>query len=155
MMGKRASVTVSTLAVAAAAALSPGSSPAGASSGQDGLAAVRAATAQYHRLDEAMAAGYVDFDLCFDNMGEHFGRPGAIDDGVLEATEPEALVYAHLHDRLKLVAVEYISTGPGQVLGMPLHFNPTVGLWVLHAWVWKSNPDGVHADFNPKVGDCP
>jgi hypothetical protein len=138
-----ATAVVGAVAIAAAAALHFGGTPAGAF-GQHGLAAVRAST-----------AGYVDLDLCFDQMGEHFGRPEAFDDGVLTATEPEALVYAHVGDRLQLVAVEYVSTRPGEVLGMPLHFNSTVGLWVLHAWVWDHNPDGVHADFNPNVGDCP
>jgi len=150
----RSKVAAGAIAVAAVAT-SIGVDVATASSGQDDLAAVRAATARYHDLDAAIGDGYTNFDLCFDSMGEHFGRPSAIGDGTLDATAPEALVYAHIGNRLQLVAVEYVSTEPGEVLGTPLHFNPTVGLWVLHAWVWKHNPDGVHADFNPNVGDCP
>jgi len=29
--------------------------------------------------------------------------------------------------------------------------NDTFGLWTLHAWIWYRNPDGVFADFNPRV----
>jgi hypothetical protein len=124
------------------------------SQGQADLAQVRAATARYHDVGKAEADGFVDLGLCFDQMGEHWGRPSDID-GVVTARAPEALVYAHVGDRLRLVAVEYVATGPGSVLGMPLHHNPAVDLWVLHAWVWMHNPDDMHADLNPRVGDCP
>ncbi len=121
---------------------------------QRDLAKVRAATARYHDVAAAEADGYTDLGLCFDQMGEHWGQGSQID-GSVSATAPEALVYAHVGDRLQLVAVEYVATGPGTVLGMPLHHNPAVDLWVLHAWVWKHNPDGIHVDDNPLVGDCP
>ena len=29
--------------------------------------------------------------------------------------------------------------------------NDTFQLWGLHAWVWKENPGGVFASWNPKV----
>lgn len=122
--------------------------------GKADLARVRAATAKYHDVDAAVADGFQDLDLCFPQMGEHYAQTGEID-GTVEDAAPEALVYAHVGDRLKLVAVEYVATGPGEVLGQPLHFNPTVQLWVLHAWVWMHNADGMHADNNPAVGDCP
>ena len=118
------------------------------------LAQVRDATARYHDVAAAEADGYVDLGLCFDQMGEHWGKPSQID-GSVTATAPEALVYAHVGDRLRLVAVEYVATGPGTVLGMPLHFNPAVNLWVLHAWIWMHNPGDMHDDTNPLVGDCP
>jgi hypothetical protein len=40
-------------------------------------------------------------------------------------------------------------------MGRDLHFNPSVGQWVLHAWVWSPNPDGMFADMNPRIGACP
>ena len=64
-------------------------------------------------------------------------------------------MYEHVGDRLRLVAVEWVSTTPGDVLGIPLHLNDNLGVWVLHAWIWKFNPDGLLTDFNPRVGDCP
>ena len=49
-----------------------------------------------------------------------------------------------------------MSTTPGRVPGIgELHLNENLGVYVLHAWVWKYNPNGVFADFNPRVGDCP
>lgn len=113
------------------------------------------ATARYHDVDAALASGRVDLDLCFDQMGEHYADPATFSDGVLDPIRPEAMVYEHVGDRLRLVAVEWVSTTPGEVLGIPLHLNENLGVWVLHAWIWKSNPDGMLADFNPRVGDCP
>jgi len=76
------------------------------------------ATAKFHDLDKALAAGYT-FRLpdltgatCITEPGE--GAMGvhmvntALLDGTLEATEPEVLVYEPKRDRLKLVAVEYV-----------------------------------------------
>jgi hypothetical protein len=114
-----------------------------------------AATAPFRRVDRALASGRVDLGLCFDQMGQHYADPATFDDGVLDPTDPEALVYENVGNRLRLVAVEWVSTEPGEVLGIPLHLNENLGVWVLHAWIWKHNPDGQLADFNPRVGDCP
>jgi hypothetical protein len=131
------------------------SSPAEAGKGR-ALAAVMLSTAKYHRVDRALASGRVDLDLCFDQMGEHYADPATFADGVLDPRRPEALVYEHRGDRLRLVAVEWVSTTPGRVPGIgELHLNENLGVYVLHAWIWKYNPNGVFADFNPRVGDCP
>ena len=29
--------------------------------------------------------------------------------------------------------------------------NETFGLWLLHAWVWNFNPDGIFHETNPRV----
>ena len=35
---------------------------------------------------------------------------------------------------------------------MPMHILvPAVGFWLQHAWVWKHNPAGMFADWNPEV----
>jgi hypothetical protein len=44
-----------------------------------------------------------------------------------------------------LVAVEYIVIDVGQPA--PTH-------WSLHVWLWKDNPNGLFAAFNPDVS-CP
>lgn len=129
------------------------------------LAQVRWATAKYHWLGWAEADGFGDLNLCVPQMGEHWvkladengnGAPDTFEDGVLDRRHPEALVYAHKGSRLKLVAVEWVSTAPGNVPGIgDLHLNEALGVYVLHAWVWKHNPDGVLTDMNPRVGDCP
>jgi len=133
--------------------------PAGASGRhhhETSLHALRRATAKYHHLGATLASGRVDLHLCMDHMGEHFADPTTFSDGVLDPRNPEAMVYEHArHGRLELVAVEWVSDVPGTVMGIPLHFNPDVSLWVLHAWIWKHNPDGLFQDMNPRVGNCP
>jgi hypothetical protein len=125
--------------------------------GQSGLAAVRAATAKFHDVSAAIASGRNDLHLCVDQMGQHYADPNTFSDGILDPTNPEAMVYAddgsgHLH----LGAVEWVSTTPGEVPGIgPLHLNPALGVYVLHAWIWTPNPDGMFADMNPQVGNCP
>ena len=56
------------------------------------------------------------------------------------------------------MAVEYIVPGdfvdpaaPPELLGQTFHLNEALGVWVLHAWVWKDNPAGVFQDWNPEV----
>jgi len=137
--------------------------PAPASASRDGasplrhqLHALRKATAKFHNIKATLRSGRVDLHLCVDQMGQHFADPTTFSDGVLDPVDPEAMVYEDRgNGHLRLVAVEWVSTTPGDMLGMPLHFNPDVGLWVMHAWIWKSNPDGMFADMNPRVGDCP
>jgi hypothetical protein len=154
-------------AVLGAAALVAAAAPVASAEagGGDALAIARAATAQYHDVSTAEASGFNDLHLCFDQMGEHWVDTDSVDgdqvpdvfqDGVLDPARPEALVYAHHGGRLRLVAVEWVSMTPGAVPGIgELHLNPTLGVFVLHAWVWMDNPDGMFADKNPRVGDCP
>ncbi len=87
----------------------------------DGLSAARTATAQFHQLAAAEAAGYTIevSDLsgltCIDDivdhtgaMGIHFLNPGLLDGNVDEST-PELVIYEPTKDGgMRLVAVEYI-----------------------------------------------
>lgn len=126
---------------------------------------VRTATARFHSVTQAEKAGYVEFLDCFDSpvggMGQHYVNVGALD-AVVDPLEPESLVYEVVDGKLKLVGIEYIVPGgfvdpvdPPELFGEHFHENAALGVWVLHAWIWKSNPDGVFADFNPNVGACP
>jgi len=127
-----------------------------AAAGQSDLAALRNATARFHDLAATSASGRVDLNLCVDQMGQHFANPETFFDGKLDPVDPEAMVYADDGTgHLRLVAVEWVSDQPGDVMGIPLHFNPAVNLWVLHAWVWAPNPSGMFADMNPRIGNCP
>jgi hypothetical protein len=127
-----------------------------AASGQSGLAALRSGTARFHDLRATAASGRVDLHLCFDHMGQHFADATTFFDGKLDPVDPEAMVYADDGTgRRRLVAVEWVSDQPGEVMNIPLHFNPAVDLWVLHAWVWSPNPSGMFADMNPRIGHCP
>jgi hypothetical protein len=146
---------VITAVALAVGALLVTAAPAGAS-GQSDLAGLRAATAPFHNLGATLASGRVDLNLCFDHMGDHFANPATFGDGILDPVDPEAMVYAtDSAGHLRLVAVEWVSTTPGSVMDIPLHFNPDVSLWVLHAWIWSPNPDGMFADMNPRIGNCP
>ena len=157
---------VSTLAAALAAGTLAMTSAAGAH-GNDvpraEVARVKAATAKYHSIAAAEADGYELLDVCFDSesggMGYHYLK-GV--DGNLDPLAPEALVYEAKGNSTRLVAVEYIvpdSVSPSQpatqILGQSLHHHPVLPLWVLHAWIWEPNPDGLFADFNPNVAACP
>ena len=137
--------------------------PAQGSSAQ--FAGVRQATASLHRVDKAEAAGYEKFLPCFDSpgvggMGQHYADLQAID-GTVVANHPEVLVYEPHRDRMQLVAVEYVvpqaawtGEGPPELFGEHFHRNDTLGIWALHAWIWRPNPDGMHDDFNPNVDLC-
>lgn len=150
--------------IAAVTALAP---PGAADVKGSELAAVRAATARYHDVQAAIDDGYTLLDApCFDSpaggMGVHYtngGPQGSGFDNVVEATEPDSLVYEVTDHGLRLVAVEYIAAGLGaddlSVLGQPLHNLSGTPLYILHAWVWKQNPAGMFEDYNPKVGPCP
>ncbi len=114
--------------------------------------ALRTAMAPYANPADAVAAGRVDLDLCFDMMGDHFADPATFGDGILDPADPEALVYADVDGTRQLVGVEWVSTAPGEVLGIPLHLNHDLDVWVLHAWIGLDNPSGMH---DPDVGACP
>ena len=136
------------------------------------LAEVRRATAKFHNIRAAEAAGYINPGPghCvavpgLGGMGVHFVNPRLIFDGRIEATRPEILVYAPSGNRLKLVAVEYMmptslwsGSGAPTLFGrrfdgpMPEHEPGTTGEhYDLHAWIWSSNPDGLLATWNPNV----
>ena len=142
------------------------------------LAEVRNATAAFHSVEAATAAGYtlelpdVYGNTCIANlddpaagaMGVHLVNPGLLD-GTIDATEPEALVYERKpNGRLKLAAVEYVVfQAPGvarpELFGVSFDSNDgsRFGLpafWALHAWVWKPNHSdvaGIFSPWNPKV----
>jgi hypothetical protein len=145
-----------------------------ASSVRHELQIVRRATERFRDVRVARRAGYEPAAECVagpdGGMGIHYSNPQLIEDPRLQIRRPEILVYEPRGERRRLVAVEYYRTdadgrldtdddrpylfgrgfdGPmeGHEPGMPVHYD-------LHAWVWKRNPDGVFAMFNPRVS-CP
>jgi hypothetical protein len=138
---------------------------------QTDLAKVRAVTAKFHSPEAAQAAGYdlvPGLDYCFNNpgvggMGFHYIDTAALDTTV-ELQHPEAMVYAPTPNGLQLGAVEYIvpqgpwdaagNTHPPMLMGMHFHLNEKLGVYVLHAWIWKNNSAGIFEDWNPAV-TCP
>jgi hypothetical protein len=139
------------------------------------LAEVRRVTAAYHNFDKASEDGwFIPLSPCISNpdlggMGYHYGNPAYLGNGILDPLMPEALLYEpKKNGRLRLVGVEYIvpfgapeTTGGDPIEGdQPFLFgqgfdnSPHVGpngSWTLHVWVWRHNPAGMFAAFNPKV----
>lgn len=130
------------------------------------LAALRRVTAPFHSFNKAKHAGWsAQITPCMTDpagaggMGFHYGNTALID-GTARVTEPELLLYEpEKNGRLRLVAVEYIipynfhsrSAEPPELFGQKFQRNDTFQLWGLHAWVWKENPSGVFASWNPRV----
>lgn len=137
------------------------------------------ATAAYHDVDQALAAGYAPSDFpglpgtaeCFQSseggMGIHYINGTFLTDGIIDAAKPEALVYEPRADgRLKLVALEYVilqaqsAGGPPALFGEQFMPNDGVALGVpplytLHAWIWKPNPSGLLQPWNPNTSCNP
>ena len=162
--GLHAHSAAATPAEAAPARLGPGSE---ASLGA-ALAAVRAATARYHRVGAAEADGFASTVHCVATpvagMGVHFVNGPRIADGAVDADRPEVLVYEPQTDgSMRLVAVEYMvpkpmwdAVHPGArptLFGQTFEDGP-MDSYALHVWVWRHNADGMFAAFNPAVA-CP
>ena len=136
----------------------------------------RAATEKYRDLNAALADGYqLGFKGvvtgCISHptagaMGYHYFNWAKVDDPAIVAGDPEVLVY-HTGDdgALVLGAVEWVvpktlweaagNTEPPVVFGHKLHvLNPVLNWYITHAWIWKHNPAGMFADWNPEVS-CP
>ena len=135
------------------------------------LAAVRAATAPYHSVDRAVADGWGDpvISGCvahpeLGGMGHHYINLGLLlDGGALDPTTPEVLLYEPTKNgRFRLVGVEYVvpfetepraadgGTAP-ELFGETFTESDGANGWALHVWVWRHNPAGMFADFNPTV----
>ena len=158
--------------------------------GAASAAQARSATAKYHSLTVAKKAGYSILAdtagiTCIAEpgmgaMGVHYVNGDLVKDPAIDATHPEALVYApDAHGRLHLAAVEYVviasdweasqpqlpnmgyttavTPAPPRLFGQPFDFTDApnrYGLppfYSLHAWVWKNNPAGAFTMWNPSV----
>jgi hypothetical protein len=135
----------------------------------------KTATARFHDLDKAKAAGYTVqvFDAagitCIAQpgqgaMGIHMLKPSLLDSEI-DAKNPELLVYEPRNNgTLKLVALEYLvfvadwqGSSPPSLFGREFDLVPAgnrYGLppfYALHAWIWKPNPSGILNAWNPRV----
>ena len=129
------------------------------------LATLAMVTAPFHRDTVAARAGWSAIITgCMSHptegaMGMHQGNPTYIGDGKVAVDRPELLVYEpDRNGRNRLVAVEYIvpftdwkSPNPPRLFGRNFAENKVFGIWALHVWLWKANPSGLFADWNPRV----
>jgi hypothetical protein len=148
------------IALGAVGALLAGGAPAEAAPAQPtkheinrDLAAARAASAKYHRVEVALADGFIDTGHCVASpaggMGYHFVNPARLG-GYLDVREPEVLLYEKdAAGRYQLTGVEYIGNEGDALFGRT--FTPTPAGPALHVWLWKHNPSGMFADWNPNV----
>jgi len=134
------------------------------------LASLRQSVAGLHDLTAAEAAGYTtavgdptDGHICLSDpsgaMGIHYLKTSLVNDTVI-VTQPELLIYEPEQDgSRKFVGVEYIipysihgaDQAPPVLFGVQFSKNDHFGLWGLHAWVGRKNPNGMFAMWNPDV----
>jgi hypothetical protein len=144
----------------------------------DDIAAAKAGTAAFSDVAAAEAAGYGlppegplhECIASFDNtgaMGFHYINGDLVGDTELDPATPEALVYEKGADgSLTLVALEYVVFAEAWDAAndeAPMLFGQMFmrvdepnryelpAFYALHAWVWKDNPSGMFASFNPNV----
>jgi hypothetical protein len=155
----------------------PGHDRAAAHGQKEDLRRARAATRKFRDVRVARDAGYAATGECaedpkYGGMGIHYANEELIADGELDVTKPEILVYQPMPSgKLRLGAVEYFQVdgdqdlatdddrpsmfghmpfdGPmlGHEPGMPIHYD-------LHVWLYRHNPAGLFAMWNPRV-NCP
>src|SRR4051812_33750898 len=135
---------------------------------------VRRATARFRDVNVATAEQWVPGTPCVSGpnsgaMGVHFIQPSRVTDGILNADEPEALIYEPLSGGgFRLVGVEFIvladdwarrhpDGSPASLEGQLTNLVPApnrYGLpsfYELHVWAWEHNPNGSFADWNTQV----
>jgi hypothetical protein len=177
---RRWSAVAATIGAAAVAAVMI-TTPAPAATSPAWLDHLKDATRPYQTVKVAKADGYGKFKdadgiACIDmpgegGMGVHFVKGPLVADPGLDIRQPEALVYAPDRDgTLRLAALEFIvdkaawdahhSKPPRLFDGTSFDQTPAPNRFGLapfysqHVWIWKNNPAGVLAMWNPQV-HCP
>ncbi|MBK3565325.1 hypothetical protein [Streptomyces sp. MBT62] len=158
------------VAVATAAAFALTAAPAHAASDDPDpsvwttLSKTYQATSKYGYEAFAAGGGYARTDTCVSDpteggMGYHYVNYKNIDS--LDPAKPAALLYADGSDFVegrRLVAVEWVVKDSGQaaptLFGQTFQKDQLPGYFTLHAWIYKPNPKGLFAPWNPEVV-CP
>jgi hypothetical protein len=154
----------------------PGHDPSATHGQTHDVKRARAATRRFRDVRVAREAGYAAMGECaedpkYGGMGIHYANEELLADGELDVTKPEILVYQPMPSgKLRLGAIEYfqadgdqdLATDPdrpylfdlpfdgpmlGHEPGMPIHYD-------LHVWLYRHNPAGLFAAWNPRV-HCP
>jgi hypothetical protein len=142
----------------------PGIVPTGVGESVDrDVSRARAATARFKAVTDAIAAGYVATTTCVADpphgaMGLHY-KNAALRDATLDVDHPEILLYERMpNGEFTLTGVEYVvpfdawtHKEPPTIMMQKLRREETLGIWYLHAWIWKANSSGIFADWNPNV----
>lgn len=134
------------------------------------LTAVRNATARYVDINQAFADQFVVGTPCVSGpdtgaMGVHLVRIDRIQNLVLDAGKPQALIYEPMpNGSMRLVGAEFIVLAQnwpaGSVPALAGNLLNYVGapnryglpaFYEIHVWAWKNNPQGSYADWNTQV----
>lgn len=126
------------------------------------LATLRQATDRYHRLDSAIADGFVFLHGCEVRpeggpVGIVYINPRRLLDGAIDPTLPDGLIYEpRVNESPRLVAVEFaipfsLSPEPPNFLGATFQREDEFGVFGLHVWLWRHNAEGLFAESNPDV----
>jgi len=126
------------------------------------IAQVRRATARFHDIEVAKAAGY-DVQSpagCASSseggQGFHWINNGLVDTEV-DLLKPELVMYEpQPGGSMRLVGVDYVvpyveGSSPPKLLGRDFAHLEALGVWAIHIWAWATNEKGTFAPWNPAV----
>lgn len=133
---------------------------------EKGFETLRQATEPYKDVSAAVEDGFEQFLPCTENPE----GPGAIGvvyanldrlDMTIDLNKPEVLFYEpQPNGDLQLVGGEPVvpieqwdesNSNPPFMFGREFHRNEEHGLYGLHMWVWRENPEGDFAFWHPNV----
>lgn len=135
---------------------------------------VRGATARYLDINVALGEGFVTATPCVSGpdtgaMGVHLVLGSRISSGVLNADQPQALIYEPMaNGAMRLVGVEFIMLESVWAAKNPVGSVPALdgnllnyigapnryglpAFYEIHVWAWENNPKGSYADWNTHV----
>ena len=128
------------------------------------IATLQRVTARYHNVSAAIADEFVLLHPCEARgdegpVGTVYINMARLTDGVIDPESPDALIYEPTsRGTLRLVGVEFaipqaLWTGAELPTFLGATFQPEdeFGVFALHAWVWRNNPEGLFAETNPRV----
>lgn len=124
---------------------------------------LRRATARYQNLNVALTDGFVLLHPCEVRPGE--GAVGAVYvnlarlDARVDLDRPEALIYEEVEGQpAQLVGAEFAipyalwtKKEPPVFLGQSFQSEDEFGVYALHAWIWRANPNGMFAEAHPAI----
>lgn len=181
MIGRTMLARLGATTIAAVLSLAAPTTVAAGTTADDVVIAMRA-TARFMDLQAAQAAGYalptgVPLERCIMSldgtgaMGFHYIHGDLVGDAVLDPGKPEVLVFAPTADGGRdLVALEYVVFAEAwdavndeppvlferelMLTGEPNRYE-LPPFYSLHAWLWRENPAGLFAGFDPDVTCTP
>lgn len=130
---------------------------------QQALATMRAATAQYHDLQNALNDGFVLRHTCGvagedEVVGTVYANRDRVRDGKIDPALPDGLIYEPTRDGMRLVGVELVmpyalwtNPDPPTFFGNTFAREDGFGVYGLHVWIWLHNPNGMFEETNPNV----